>query len=82
MALFELKNVNLAFEENRKKLSVLEDINLAVDEGEFLCIVGPSGSGKSTILRVIRSFFRSGSITFFKASITFSRVISIVRKDT
>ncbi|NPV88211.1 ABC transporter ATP-binding protein [Coprothermobacteraceae bacterium] len=53
MALFELRNVNLTFEENRKKLSVLEDISLTVDEGEFLCIVGPSGSGKSTILRIL-----------------------------
>ena len=34
-------------------LSVLEDINLAVPEGEFVSIVGPSGCGKTTVLRII-----------------------------
>ncbi len=32
---------------------VLDDINLTVDDGEFLAIVGPSGCGKSTVLRLI-----------------------------
>ncbi|MGI6129484.1 MAG: ABC transporter ATP-binding protein [bacterium] len=31
----------------------LEDINLTVKEGEFLCIVGPSGCGKTTLLRIL-----------------------------
>ena len=35
------------------KLHVLKGINLEVDKGEVLCIVGPSGSGKSTLLRCI-----------------------------
>lgn len=32
-------------------LEVLKDINLDVNEGEVVCIIGPSGSGKSTFLR-------------------------------
>ncbi len=31
----------------------LDNINLTVKEGEFLCIVGPSGCGKSTLLRIL-----------------------------
>jgi ABC-type sugar transport system ATPase subunit len=31
----------------------LKDINLRVDDGVLLCILGPSGSGKSTLLRII-----------------------------
>src|SRR5712691_7614654 len=31
----------------------LDDINLAVSPGEFVCIVGPSGCGKSTLLRIL-----------------------------
>ena len=31
---------------------VLEDINLDVREGEFVCIVGPSGCGKSTLFNI------------------------------
>ncbi|MGN1193085.1 MAG: amino acid ABC transporter ATP-binding protein [Dorea sp.] len=35
------------------ELEVLKDINLTVDEGEVVCVIGPSGSGKSTFLRCI-----------------------------
>ena len=33
---------------------VLNDINFAIDEGDFVSIVGPSGSGKSTVLKLTR----------------------------
>ena len=33
--------------------TALDDFNLTVDEGEFVCIVGPSGCGKSTFLRIV-----------------------------
>ena len=33
--------------------SALEDINLEIHSGEFICVIGPSGCGKSTILRLI-----------------------------
>lgn len=36
-----------------KELSVLEDINIQVREGEFVSILGPSGAGKSTLLRIL-----------------------------
>lgn len=35
------------------QLEVLKDINLTVEEGEVVCVIGPSGSGKSTFLRCI-----------------------------
>lgn len=40
------------------------DISLAIEEGEFFCLVGPSGSGKTTMLRLIAGFVRptAGSI--------------------
>ena len=44
---------------------VLDDINLEVYAGEFLCIVGPSGCGKSTLLNVVGGFLpaEAGSVT-------------------
>jgi polar amino acid transport system ATP-binding protein len=45
----EVRGVSKSF----GKLSVLTDINLEVERGETVCIVGPSGSGKSTLLRCI-----------------------------
>jgi NitT/TauT family transport system ATP-binding protein len=36
-----------------QRLRVLDDLNLSIDGGEFVCVVGPSGCGKSTILHTI-----------------------------
>ena len=44
-----VKNLYKSF----SKLEVLKGINLAVKEGEVVCIIGPSGSGKSTLLRCL-----------------------------
>lgn len=43
----------------QEKLAVLQDLNLEVREGEFVCIVGPSGCGKSTMLNIIGGFIRA-----------------------
>ncbi len=49
MELMRLENVGKKFD----NLSVLEGIEMAVDEGKFIAVVGPSGCGKSTLLRII-----------------------------
>ncbi|GFP21895.1 NitT/TauT family transport system ATP-binding protein [Candidatus Hakubella thermalkaliphila] len=49
----QLKNVSKTFHTKGVELKVLEDIDLGVEEGEFLCLVGPSGCGKSTLLNII-----------------------------
>jgi len=49
MTALRLENVNKTF----GKVHVLKDINIEVEEGEFVVFVGPSGCGKSTLLRVI-----------------------------
>src|SRR5215510_16069414 len=49
-----LKDVSVTYTINSHgHLTALEDINLQVRSGEFLCIVGPSGCGKSTLLHLI-----------------------------
>jgi NitT/TauT family transport system ATP-binding protein len=55
----------MLFERDGKSVSVLEDINLEVRDGEFVCLVGPSGCGKSTLLNVVSGFLSptSGSVT-------------------
>lgn len=47
-------------------LEVLKDINLDINEGEVVCIIGPSGSGKSTFLRCINQLERptGGTVQF------------------
>lgn len=49
-------HIDIAFERDGKKISVLEDINLEVGKGEFLCLLGPSGCGKTTLLNAMAGF--------------------------
>ncbi len=49
MSLVELNNVTLGYE----KHIVLKNIDLKIEEGDFICIVGPNGSGKSTLIKGI-----------------------------
>ena len=46
----------MVFRTGEKEVRVLEDIDLTVREGEFVCILGPSGCGKSTFLNVVAGF--------------------------
>ncbi|WP_299671441.1 ABC transporter ATP-binding protein [uncultured Roseobacter sp.] len=59
MTALKLTNVNKSF----GPVHVLKDINLTVEEGEFVVFVGPSGCGKSTLLRVIAGLVDASSGT-------------------
>ena len=55
MTKLELRNVTKGFEGNNGASSVtaLENINLNIEEGQFVCFVGPSGCGKTTLLNIL-----------------------------
>ena len=63
MSILEIKNIKKSFGED---LEVLQDICLAVEEGDVVSILGPSGSGKSTLLRCATFLEQidSGSIAY------------------
>ena len=58
--IIEIKNVSKSFGDK----NVLKDINLYINQGEFLTLLGPSGCGKTTLLRMIAGFLQpdEGSI--------------------
>lgn len=68
--MLDIQHVSKKFDD----LTVLVDINLHVDEGEVVCIIGPSGSGKSTFLRCINRLETptSGRIVYRGKDITSS----------
>jgi ABC-type nitrate/sulfonate/bicarbonate transport system ATPase subunit len=48
--------VNKVFTRDGNSVNVLEDIDLEIREGEFVCLLGPSGCGKSTLLNIVAGF--------------------------
>ncbi len=59
------KGIGMAFKRDGKITTVLENIDLDVGDGEFLCLLGPSGCGKSTMLNIIAGFLEptNGAVT-------------------
>ena len=53
MSIIEVKNVSKIFKTANIEVKALQNINLTVEKGEFVTIIGPSGSGKSTLLHLI-----------------------------
>ncbi|MBU2915488.1 ABC transporter ATP-binding protein [Reichenbachiella agariperforans] len=53
MAFLELNNVSKSYGTGKDKVEVLKDINLHIEEGEFVAIVGFTGSGKTTLINLV-----------------------------
>lgn len=68
--LVELKNVYQIYPGRQREFTAVEDVNLALWEGEFVALIGPSGCGKSTLLRIIAGLQRpSRGEVFYRSSL-------------
>ncbi|MTI45852.1 ABC transporter ATP-binding protein [Roseibium hamelinense] len=61
----DIQNLSLTFETNDGPVHALSDIDLKIEQGDFVSFIGPSGCGKTTLLRVIADLERqtAGTIT-------------------
>jgi NitT/TauT family transport system ATP-binding protein len=57
----QAEHIHTAFMRDGKSMPVLQDINLEVADGEFVCLLGPSGCGKSTLLSTMAGFLSPSS---------------------
>ena len=53
MAILSLQSIGKVYRKGESEVVALAEVNLSVDEGEFLAIVGPSGSDKTTLLNIL-----------------------------
>jgi len=53
MALIELQDVSKLYGFGDATTLALDEVNLIIEKGEFVAVMGPSGSGKSTLMHVI-----------------------------
>lgn len=51
--IIKLEKINKSYQKGKTSLHILKDIDLQVEQGEFVAILGPSGSGKSTLMNII-----------------------------
>ena len=77
MATLELDSVRKTFQDDSGEIVAVDDVSMAIDDGEFLVVVGPSGCGKSTMLRMVAGL---ESITYGTVSLD-NRVINDVKSQ-
>ena len=77
----EIKNLYKSYEDG--KIKALNGVNLTIEEGEFVSIIGPSGSGKSTLLNMLGALDipDSGEITVAGQDITVNKKLNEFRAE-
>jgi len=72
MSFLELKGIGKHYGSGEQQAEVLSDVNLSIEEGEFVAIVGFSGSGKTTLISLIAGLIQpdAGEVTFLGRPVT------------
>ena len=67
-----ISDVSKTFQMGADHVQALRSVNLTIEKGEFVCLIGASGCGKSTLLRIIAGFEQpsSGQISLYENAIT------------
>lgn len=82
----QVKNVNKEYGLKGFRTSVLKDINLTIEKGDFISIMGPSGAGKTTLLNLMSTLDKPSSGQIILDGMDLAQVnnkkLSIIRRDS
>jgi len=59
--LIDIKDLSLEYKAKKSSTLALDNINIQIKQGEFVCVLGPSGCGKSTLLKIIAGYLKPTS---------------------
>ena len=70
--MIKIKDIYKSYGEKENKVEVLKGINLNIEDGDFVVILGPSGSGKSTLLNIVSGLEKpdKGTVSYDEKEIT------------
>ena len=74
MPQIRLERVSKYYPQDKKQMAAVQEINLTVEQGEFLFLTGSSGAGKSTLLQLISGDLRPTSGASFLDDINLTRL--------
>ncbi|MCW4643303.1 ABC transporter ATP-binding protein [Bacillus safensis] len=84
--MIQLSNVTKSYEVAHETFDVLSDMNLVIEKGEYMSIMGPSGSGKSTLMNIIGCLDRptTGQYHFqgTKLSVAKDQELAVIRNQS
>lgn len=73
MALVEIRGLSKRFKKGDEVITPVQDLNLDIEAGEFVSLMGPSGTGKSTLLNLISGIDKPDSGTIHVAGVEITR---------
>lgn len=72
--MIKLENIKKSYFLENQEFPIIQNVNLAINDGEFVTIIGPSGSGKSTLMNIIGLLDRPTEWKYFLDNIDMSTV--------
>ena len=63
--MLELRNISFDVADNKKKVGILKNVSLTLEDNKFIVVTGPNGGGKSTLAKIIAGIEKPTLVRFY-----------------